>query len=202
MLREINVMSILTRKTRERLANKNQDGFDATAQALAKKVTTKGTRLNAAQSQANKALREHYLTQAMLGKGGFLSDREIREIDKTVGKQHDLMQNFFDQISVRRMQGRPFSPQYVEARLRRYSGDARGLFYKFAEAKDSKDTVELYSAVGDANTCFKCSEANGKYYLPGQGTFPGIHCLGRGLCRCTRTPETNPAKAKELRKAA
>lgn len=195
-------MSILTRKTRERLANKNADNFDAIATEVARKATAKGSRTATAQKQANAALREHYLTQGMLGKGGFLSNKEIREIDKTLSKEHDRMQIFFDEISIRRIQKRPFSPQYIEARLRRYSGEARGLFYKFAEAKDDKDTIELYEAKGDSNTCTPCNGSNGKYFLPGEGTMPGVDCLGRGLCRCTRTPEINPAKARQLRKAA
>lgn len=191
-------MPIIGKATRERLVNKFQSQFDKDVRRIAKRANTKGVRTRDVHREAKKAIRQHTLTQAMLGKGRPLSNAELTRLEKTIKKEEEHLQRFMDQISIRRVQRNPMSSEAIESRLIQYGGTGRAEYYRASELVDSdQNTVERYRA--NAGACSKCLPYNGKYFLPGEGPMPGDVCLGKGHCRCERIAEQNKRKAKELR---
>lgn len=193
-------MPLIGKATRERLVNKFQDEFSERARRIAERLNEKGFRTRQGHAQAKRLIREHTLTQAMLGVGRPLTLKEIARIEKIINAEEKKLQRFMDKVSIRRVQRNPMSVDAIASRLEMYSGVGRAEYYKASELVDSDDdTVELYSAKDDNNTCTPCLENHGKYFLPGQGPFPGEVCKGRGRCRCRRIPEQNKRLAKRLR---
>jgi hypothetical protein len=195
-------MPLISYERRIRRADRMQNQFGRDSRRLANAITKKGARISTFQKRGLELIRQHGLTQAMLGKGNYLTPREQADFEERLQFHTGKFQDFVDEIALRRAQGKPYSKRYIANRLESYSGFGRGEMFRLSGIEeDDGDTVEDYIALDDGPTCSPCHEAAaGGPYLPGEGPFPGQVCKGRGKCRCRRSPRADKRKARQLKR--
>ena len=175
------------------------DAFQTDAAGLAARLGRGELTLAQWQTEAQTLIRRNIIQQA--GAGGLSSRGAGAGLRSIYQEQAAYLSRFADEIAVRQMAGLPMSEAQIAQRLVMYAGRGYGQFFREYESGGTASGwgwVYRYEARDDNRTCYPCADAEG-YYLPGDGPYPGEVCLGGGHCRCSRTPEYNPAIYEALR---
>lgn len=156
--------------------------------------------VNAWHAQNRRAISSYIRRQAWAGSGS--SDLGIDEayVTERTREQMAYLYMYAMWASSRTLLDNPPSEAHLAHRNRLYQGVGWAMWFWTDEtiATQSDYTVYRYVARDDPATCSPCSHENGRYYLPGQGPFPGDVCLGGGYCRCERVPVQDEAIWRQL----
>lgn len=177
------------------------DDFDAETSRLAKQHLFSG-HFDARRwhQEMGEGVRGQILRNMQLGLGRDLTEEDLARAHDLMAEQSGYLKRFAEQVSARRLAGRPMSEAQVADRSRMYAGVAYGEFYQQAESFYGDGYIVNYRAVDDSGTCSPCHEAEDEGpYLPGEGPMPGLICDGWGKCRCLRQREYDPELAAEMR---
>lgn len=179
-------------------ARRLADTFQADAARLAGRYARGEIALAGWQREGEGLLRRHLIQSARLGSG--VNVRGVGGLPGIYREQAAYLARFADTIAARELAGLPLSEAQIAQRLGLYAGRGYGQFFREFEAGSGAGGwgwVYRYDARDDSHTCYPCAAAEG-YYLAGEGPYPGEVCLGGGYCRCSRTPEYNPAVFADL----
>lgn len=127
--------------------------------------------------------------QAMAGAGAPVTlDR--RPADQEERRQLAYLYWFAWAVAARQAIGQAIPRAGVAHRSAMYQGGGWFAWHRYNEmpAQGEDYLVFRYVALDDPNTCGPCSSHSGRYYLPGEGPYPGQICAGGGACRCERVP--------------
>lgn len=123
-----------------------------------------------------------YARQMAVAGSGTMPDAAVQElVAQELAKQGPYLDRFGGLVAAGAL-----SLAAIAARTKLYGGVGWGLFWMGAERAPQDYVVVQWISRDDDRTCSLCAPRNGQYYLPGQGPFPGLDCLGAGACRCER----------------
>jgi len=136
-------------------------------------------------------LKDLFILLALLGAGKMIVD--WGPIEARIAIQYGYLDRFAEQIAAGDLTGGD-----IRRRAHMYVNSTRQGFWRQldAEAKDLGYTEERWFAIGDANTCPPCAEADlmgwkpiGTFAEPGSGVVlrdPTTMCSGLTSCRCRK----------------
>jgi hypothetical protein len=134
-----------------------------------------------------------YVALAMVAGAGELSLGDWEAVQILLLFQLGYLDRFAQEVA-----SGAVSPAEAGRRMRMYVNSARSAFWSVLDRKmvDAGYTQERWLAIGDANTCSPCNEADGMGWQP-IGTFgepgsgyvlrnPTTECAGLTSCRCRK----------------
>ena len=178
-----------------RIVNQSIDVTIANVENLAAAVARGDITVDTWQLAMRAQIKKAYIWQAELAAGG--RSRMTPEFWGVVGGrirgQYKYLDNFAKQLA-----DGALTEGQVARRSRMYISSSRQVYWaiRTRKAKAKKYTEELWTAIGDANTCQACSDADAMGWQP-MGTFaePGsgevvkgeTFCEGLSSCRCEKS---------------
>jgi hypothetical protein len=134
-----------------------------------------------------------YLALALVAGAGALGVGDLEEVQILLLLQLGFLDRFAQEVAT----GAVSKPE-ARRRMRMYVNSARSSFWATLDRKmlEAGYTEERWIAIGDANTCGPCNEADalgwrpiGTFAQPGTGFVlvdPGTECEGLSSCRCQK----------------
>jgi len=146
-------------------------------------------------------LKELYLALALLAAAGALTVGDMEAVQLLLLVQLEYLDRFAQEVA-----SGAVSKAEAGRRMRMYVNSARSSFWTVLDRvmRDAGYTRERWIAIGDANTCSPCHEADmmgwqpiGTFAEPGTGIVlrsPTTECQGLSLCRCRKEYRTGGAR--------
>lgn len=148
------------------------------------------------QNKMIRAIKINYVQLAILaGYGrGQMSRADWGTIGGIIRKQYRYLRDFAKEVAAGHL-----TEGQITMRGRMYINSARSAYWRIRDKREKARgmTEELWTAIGDANTCEACSDAGlmgwqpiGTFGQPGSGTVlidPPTQCSGLTNCRCTKS---------------
>lgn len=127
--------------------------------------------------------------QAMAGTGAPITlDRRPAEAEER--RQLSYLYWFAWSVAARQIVGQLIPRPGLAHRAAMYQGGGWFAWHRYSEMPTEGEDylVYRYLAQDDPNTCGPCARYSRRYFLPGEGPYPGQICAGGGACRCERVP--------------
>jgi hypothetical protein len=134
-----------------------------------------------------------YVALAMVAAAGALTVGDLEEVQVLLLVQLTFLDRFAQEVATGAV-----SRAEAGRRMRMYVNSARSSFWRTLDRKmlEAGYTEEIWDAIGDANTCSPCAEADamgwqpiGTFAQPGTGfvlVSPTTECQGLTSCRCRK----------------
>lgn len=187
------------RRQRDRARDRLRRQFEQTIAGLADDVA-RNANFATWQRGMMQTIGDYARQMATIGYSGPLPGPAQANLARIIAQQEQYLARFALQIATRHAAGRPMTAAYINARGRMYGAPGWGQYFAHAEAIDADEygIVYQYLAMDDNRTCAPCHQYSGRYFLPGEGPYPGDVCAGGGACRCERVPVYNPLLYAQL----
>ena len=178
------------------LIDRSLDGSILIVAGLALLLAAGTLSVQAWQDEMIEAIRMNYAQQALLAGGGVaqMSRAEWDVIGSIIREQYRYLHSFAEEVAAGHL-----TEGQITMRSRMYINSARSAYWRIRDEREGVRGMaqERWHAIGDANTCEACSDADamgwqplGTFGQPGSGTVlidPLTQCSGLTSCRCTKS---------------
>lgn len=127
--------------------------------------------------------------QAMAGTGAPVT-MDRRPAEQEERRQLSYLYWFAWAVAARQAIGQAIPRAGIAHRSAMYQGGGWFAWHRYSEMPTEGEDYLVYQYVAqdDPNTCGPCARYSRRYFLPGEGPYPGQICAGGGACRCERVP--------------
>lgn len=192
LLRRQRVPRRLSLRDRNRLRDELRETFEGNIAIVADALLSTGNAV-AWYGQMYGIIADYQERMLVAGLGRAASAAELQALGEIMARQDAYLRRFVRDVQARQIVGRPLSRNYVANRSRRYGGQGWGLWYQGNETGEDVGYgyVSRWISRDDIRTCSPCGRLHNTFTLVGRPPFPGMVCLGAGLCRCDKIVEYN-----------